>query len=225
VYAAVGDGRLSGLALYDRESKLGTVFATDPALVRLFLKMSRSKHFFLEAGTTAPTALPPGIKPLDRFDLLALDNPSPISYDPNVVRGMRPDDLPAVQALAAVVYARPGVRWRRIALRDGDVAFVAEVGGQLAGFGFLTVADSTALLHGLTVAPGFRGIGLGNELTAARITAASELGVHRVLVEVSKGNPPVVAIARRTGFTPVGAVVYASRRPKQALDMEEQAYR
>lgn len=218
--ARSGDAAV-GSYLYDREIKTGAISATDPGVVRTFLSMRRPVNLFLEFPPGVPVQLPKGYTEIDRLDVFELRDPKPISYvEPRVVplRTLdvrRYDDL---FELAEEVYGYSQRRTILQALADGDIAFAArdEGDGTLGGFAFAMVDGDDAILYGLTVRPGMRGVGLGNAFTAARLSALAALGVKRVRSEISRTNFASRRIARHFGFVPVGQIVYATRKVSAA---------
>ena len=215
VVLALADRRIVGMSLLDRESMLGSLFASDDKVARILLKRLRMRDFF--ADGTIPGRIV-GAHEIDRFTILQLQNPSALPYDSNIVRPMSADDLPAVTVIAESVYGGRSRRFIESSFRGGDLGFVAmsQAPGRIAGFGFATVVASIARLHTLTVVAMDRARGLGTELTNARLAALSALGVDRVIVEISRQNVASLRIATRAGFASVGETIYYSRRPQLA---------
>lgn len=219
VYLATDNGHLAGVYVYDKGDKVGSIVATEPAVVTTFLSMRKGRSLFIEMPKGTPGVVPPGTTEIGRYDVYELDSPTAQPFDGSRVRPMLPGDLPAVVHLAEKVYVVPQVRQLRSAVADGDVAFVATGPMGIEGFALATIGDDAALFHGLTVDPTARNSGLGNELTAARLCAVAALGVRKVRVEIARGNAPPARIAQRFGFEKVGEIVYTTRRPGEALDL------
>jgi ribosomal protein S18 acetylase RimI-like enzyme len=213
VILALADGKIVGMSLYDQESMLGSLFASEDKVARVLLKRSRLRDFFAD-GTIPSRIL--DAKEIDRFTILQLQSPSALPYDASVVRPMQAGDLPAVVALAEEVYRGRARKFVESSFRGGDLGFVAMSGSRLAGFGFAMVVGSIARLHTLTVSARDRARGLGTDLTNARLTALNVLGVDRVIVEISRQNVASLRIATRAGFVPIGDTVYYSRKPEAA---------
>ncbi len=213
VVLALDERKLVGLALLDRESAMGSLFATEDRVAKVLMKRVRMTDFFADASIPGRIL---GAKEVDRFTILQLRNPQPMDYDTSVVRPMTADDLGAVTFIAQDVYRSRAQRFIESSFKAGDLGFVAMSGGRIAGFGFATVVGSVARLHTLTVAAPERARGLGTELTKARLSTLAALGVDRVIVEISRQNTASLQIARAMGFAPVGDSVYYSKNPPAA---------
>lgn len=213
VVLALADRRIAGMALLDRESGLGSLFASEDIVARVLLKRLRMRDFFADA--TIPGRILRS-REIDRFTILQLRNLAAASYDAGVVRPMSADDLPAVIEIAETVYQGRARRFLQSSFQGGDLGFVAVCGGRVVGFGFATVVGTVARLHTLTVDADQRARGLGTEIMNARLSTLAALGVERVIVEISRQNVASMRIATRAGFAPVGETVYYSRRPEAA---------
>jgi L-amino acid N-acyltransferase YncA len=215
VVIAVSEGKVIGLAIKNRESAMGTVFAEDPRVAKALLKRLHLKHFFLD--TKEENWNVPGAVLVDAFDVLMLKGPRTESFDASRIRPMTETDLTTVTRIAQQVYKGKAKRWIHHSFKGGDVGFVAVDGGRVVGFAFATVAGKTARLHTLTVEPNHRSRGLGGDLMAARLNTLAALGVEEVLVEISRFNLPSISIARKVGFIKVGESAYISKNPDLML--------
>lgn len=215
VVAAFSGGKVVGLAIKNRESAMGTVFAEDPRVAKALLKRLPVKHFFLD--TREENWKVPGAVLVDTFDVLRLRGPRAQPFDAGRIRAMTERDLPTVTRIAEQVYKGRAKRWIEHSFRGGDVGFVAVDRGRVVGFAFATVAGRTARLHTLTVLPQNRSHGLGKDLMAARLNTLAALEVEEVLVEISRFNLASLSVARRAGFAKVGESAYLSRNPDLML--------
>jgi L-amino acid N-acyltransferase YncA len=213
VALALDGQKIVGMALMDRESGMGSLFAGEDKVVRVLLKRIRMRDFFADATIPARVV---GAKEIDRFTILQLRNPQAMDYDAEVVRPMKPEDLPGVIALAENVYRGRAAKFLQSSFKGGDLGFVATSAGRIMGFGFATVVGTVARLHTLTVAAPDRARGVGTEIMNARISALAVLGVDRIIVEISKQNAASLRIATKVGFVPFGETVYYSRNPPEA---------
>ncbi len=213
VVLALDDRKLVGLALMDRESGMGSLFASEDRVAKVLLKRVRMTDFFADA--TIPGRILDA-KEVDRFSILQLRNPQAMDYDSEVVRPMNAGDLPAVVTMTENVYRGRAARFIESSFKAGDLGFVAASAGRIMGFGFATVVGTVARLHTLTVSPSDRARGLGTEIMKARLSTLAALGVDRVIVEISKQNAASLRIATKVGFAPIGETVYYSRNPPSA---------
>lgn len=213
VVLALDQRKIVGLALLDRESGMGSLFATEETVARALTKRVRMVDFFADASIPGRVLR---AQEVDRFTILQLRNPQPMDYDTQLIRPMTADDLPMVTALAQQVYRSRAARFIDSSFKSGDLGFVAASQGRVMGFGFATVVGSVARLHTLTVAAPERARGLGTEITKARLSTLAALGVDRVIVEISRQNVASLRIAAKVGFATVGESVYYSRNPPSA---------
>lgn len=213
VVLALDDRTIVGLALMDRESGMGSLFANEDKIAKVLLKRVRMSDFFADA--TIPGRVLRA-KEVDRFSILQLRNPQAVDYDSDIVRPMNAGDLPAVISLTENVYRGRAARFIESSFKAGDLGFVAASAGRIMGFGFATVVGTVARLHTLTVAPGDRARGLGTQIMNARLSTLAALGVDRVIVEISKQNAASLHIAMKSGFTAIGETIYYSRNPPGA---------
>lgn len=213
VVLALADRTIKGMALLDRESGMGSLFATDDAVAKVLMKRVRARDFFADA--TIPGRML-GSTEVDRFTILQLMNPKAMDYDTNLIRPMSSMDLPAVIQIAEGVYRGRARHFITSSFNAGDLGFVATSGGRVVGFGFAMIVGSVARMHTLTVDAPYRAQGIGTQLMNARLSALAALGVERVLVEISKQNTASLRIATRAGFAAAGETVYYSRSPQAA---------
>ncbi len=213
VVLALDERKIVGMALLDRESGMGSLFASEDRVARVLMKRVRMTDFFADANIPGRML---GAQEVDRFTVLQLQNPQPADYDTSVIRPMTADDLGMVTVIAQDVYRSRAQRFIESSFKAGDLGFVAVSSGRVVGFGFAMVVGSVARLHTLTVAAPYRAQGLGTELTKARLSTLAALGVDRVLVEISRQNTASLQIARKMGFAPIGDTVYYSRNPPAA---------
>jgi L-amino acid N-acyltransferase YncA len=213
VVLALDDRRIVGLALWDRESGMGSLFASEDAVARVLMKRVRMTDFFAD-GTIPGRIL--RAQEIDRFTILQLRNPQPMEYDSSVVRPMTADDLAPVIGITQSVYRERAGAFIQSSFKAGDFGYVATAQGHVVGFGFATVVGTVARLHTLTVAPAERARGIGTEIMKARLSALAALGVDRVITEISRQNVASLRIATKVGFAPVGESVYYSRNPAAA---------
>ena len=213
VVLALDERKIVGLALLDRESGMGSLFAAEDSVAKVLLKRCRMNDFFAD-GTIPGRIL--NAKEIERFQILQLRNPQPMDYDSTVVRPMTADDLGSVTAITQNVYRERAAAFIRSSFNAGDLGYVAVVRGLVVGFGFATVVGTTARLHTLTVAATERSRGLGTEIMKARLSALAAMGVDRVIVEISRQNVPSLRVASKVGFAPIGESIYYSRNPGAA---------
>lgn len=213
VVLALADRTVKGMSLLDRESGMGSLFATDDAVAKVLMKRVQMRDFFADA--TIPGRIL-GAREMDRFTIYQLQNPKAMDYDTSLVRPMAAQDLPAVIAISEGVYRGRARRFITSSFEAGDLGFVAVSSGRIVGFGFAMVVGSVARLHTLTVDAPYRAQGIGTQIMNARLSTLAALGVERVILEISRQNVASIRVATRAGFAPVGETIYYSRAPQAA---------
>ena len=131
-----------------------------------------------------------------------------VARDPSL-RPMREADLSAVMRIEDRAYPFP---WTLGIFRDclhaGYPMWVQEQGGEIVGYGVLSIAADEAHVLNLCTAPGHEGQGLGQRMLQALLRIARGAGARRVFLEVRPSNPRAIALYDRQGFNEIG------RRPR-----------
>ncbi len=213
-------GDVVGVGLYNREAKVGTVLAPSTEVAETLRKYLGCKDFFSEYQHKITIRPNYYISSSDKRRMAAYDNAAynvfethkvyrlegipPMTYDPTLVRPMVEDDLGKVIDLAKRVYRLRSRRWIRALHESGDLGYVAEVGGEIVGFGFACVCGEHGRLHTLGVHPDHRGKGIAKELHRARLEAMRRMGVTTVIDEIADWNLASIRISTLSGFRPVG---------------------
>ena len=125
------------------------------------------------------------------------------------LRPMRESDLDAVMDIELRAYPFP---WTHGIFRDcllaGYPMWVQEQGGELLGYGVLSIAADEAHVLNLCTAPGCEGQGLGRRMLQSLLRIARGGGAQRVFLEVRPSNPRAIELYDRSGFNEIG------RRPR-----------
>ena len=128
--------------------------------------------------------------------------PSPL------LRPMRIDDLPQVQALDELTFSNPwtsdSFRYELLENPNGH-CWVAEQAGQLAGFIVFWLVVDEIHIAVIAVRPNFRGQGIGRQLVVTGLRALIPLGAVSATLEVREGNLAAQNLYRYFGFRQVGA--------------------
>lgn len=139
----------------------------------------------------------------------------PPTLDP-AIRLLRENDVDEVVAMMRVYYADDRYPFDEGTARGAVRGFLAEpargrlwvfdAGDEAAGYFALTLGYSLeyggrdAFLDELYVRPRYRGRGLGTRALATVKSAARELGVRALHLEVGRARPEVMAMYRKAGF-------------------------
>ncbi|WBO61925.1 GNAT family N-acetyltransferase [Streptomyces camelliae] len=158
-------------------------------------------------------------------------NPAAVS-----VRPARPDDVEAIRAIrnhaiehSTALWTRTpqtaaqGVAWLAAHLERGS-AFVAEAGGEVAGFavygpwreldGYRHTVENSVYVR-----EDRHGLGIGSALLTALIAAAREAGHHVMIAGIEAGNTPSIRLHERFGFQHAGTLPEVGTKFGRWLDL------
>ncbi|MDZ7643946.1 MAG: ribosomal protein S18-alanine N-acetyltransferase [Woeseiaceae bacterium] len=117
------------------------------------------------------------------------------------VRSMTHDDLAVVSDIERRSYEFP---WSHGVFRDcllaGYVCTALDRGGEMVGYGILSIAAGEAHILNLCVDPVFRSLGYGHRLLDELLYRARQAEVREVFLEVRPSNRNAVALYRKKGF-------------------------
>ncbi|GHE05011.1 N-acetyltransferase [Streptomyces alanosinicus] len=152
------------------------------------------------------------------------------------VRPARPEDVAAVRAIRnhAVEHSTAlwtetpqtpaeAVTWLAAHLERGS-AFVAETGGEVAGFAvYGPWRDLAGYRHtvenSVYVRADRHGLGIGSALLATLVTAAREAGHHVMIAGIEAGNTASIRLHERCGFQNVCTVAEVGTKFGRWLDL------
>jgi GNAT superfamily N-acetyltransferase len=201
---ATGPTGVDGIFLRRDAEMIGTIFARDrPAAEALYgtrKDLSVYSEFLLGSE-----ALP---FPVFSIELASWDRPHPFAHR---VRSMRGSDGPPVLHLMQEVYGMVDERWFRAPPSPEEHGLVAEIAGRIVGAAWLTLVGGEGRLHSLSVAPRYRGLGVGADLWHARMLLARREGIRRVVTEIAETNGASRAISAAGGMRRIGQI-FENRR-------------
>ncbi|ROR35094.1 ribosomal protein S18-alanine N-acetyltransferase [Inmirania thermothiophila] len=121
------------------------------------------------------------------------------------LRPLRAADLPAVIAIERAAYAFP---WSegifRDCLRAGYPGWVYEEGGEIRGYGLMSVTVGECHILNLCVRPQDQGRGIGRLILEHLIDQARRAGADSAFLEVRPSNRVAIRLYRDLGFDTVG---------------------
>jgi len=121
------------------------------------------------------------------------------------IRPMHHTDVAAVAEVERQTYEYP---WSAGIFRDcllaGYISVVLDSGGEVVGYGIMSVAAGEAHLLNLCIAGEFRRRGVGSRLLHYLLSRAQHSGTDRVFLEVRPSNKPALKLYRQAGFQAVG---------------------
>ena len=124
---------------------------------------------------------------------------------PLELRPMRDQDLIRVAEIERAAYEfpwSPGVF--RDCLRVGYNCWVMDVGGEVEGYGIMSVAAGESHVLNLCVNIGWQGCGLGRRMLYKLLDVARDHFASVMLLEVRPSNPRALRLYENVGFSEVG---------------------
>jgi GNAT superfamily N-acetyltransferase len=192
-------GSVRAIVLDDPVERTTSVFTRSPEFAAWFAGQRGDRGFY------SSVRLP---LPLETFGIYvaAPESPEPGHRYRHAVRRAAPADLPQVLGLLREVYGSADEHWFEGLDRSRESCFIAEVGGRLAGAGWVSVVGAHARLHSLAVRASARRLGLGTDLLFARLEWARGHGARNVLSEIADANAGSRAVAARGGMVRAGEI-------------------
>lgn len=118
------------------------------------------------------------------------------------LRPMAEVDLPHIQRIELASYEHPWTPGNFAdSLKAGYSMWVREAAGEIIGYYALMVAAGEAHLLNLTIAPVWRGHGLGRDLLEHCLARACDHRAESLYLEVRTSNTAAIALYRSSGFT------------------------
>jgi len=93
--------------------------------------------------------------------------------------------------------------------------FVADLGGEVAGYVVVQLVADEAEIQNLAVAPGRRRQGIGMALVRRALAEAEALGASRVFLDVRESNHAARRLYAGLGFEPIARRRGYYRRPRE----------
>ena len=119
-------------------------------------------------------------------------------------RHMTGADLDAVVAIEETIYPHPWTRGNfSDSLAAGHHCWIAECGGEMAGYTVVTVAAGEAHLLNLSVAGSWQRRGIGREMRSFVLRLARESGAARIFLEVRPSNRAARSLYAAAGFAEI----------------------
>ncbi len=119
------------------------------------------------------------------------------------MRSFRPEDEGLLFGVAKLAFFEQDER-RTLETLERDTVFVAELGGEPAGYVAIEEEDGVLRVEQLVVHPAHEAEGIGNQLLDWAEGYAISAGAARLQVVVETGNERAVSFYRRRGFVVAG---------------------
>jgi ribosomal-protein-alanine N-acetyltransferase len=121
------------------------------------------------------------------------------------IRPMHELDVPAIVGIERAAYQFP---WSegifRDCLRVGYVCRVIDVGGDMAGYGIMSVGAGEAHILNVCIADEYRGRGFARKVLQYLLDRARAAGMHEAFLEVRPSNTTAAHLYHSMGFEQVG---------------------
>jgi GNAT superfamily N-acetyltransferase len=218
-------GNVLGVALGDRDTQLGTIFAPDSDVCEALRHEIGHTEFFSEvrhpklASVKALNIAAPdeAYNLYETFEVMSLEQrPEDLGYDTALVSPYKDKDRAGTVQLLSAVYGVACEQWLDASLLHGDLAWVAHEGETVIGLAMATLIGTNARLHTLTVHPDHQNKGIGTALYRARLRGLFDIGATRVITECATWNVAALEIARAHGFHKSGVMYVESARDQRA---------
>jgi [ribosomal protein S18]-alanine N-acetyltransferase len=121
------------------------------------------------------------------------------------IRPMHDLDVPVIVAIERAAYQFP---WSegifRDCLRVGYVCRVVDIGGDMAGYGIMSVGAGEAHILNVCVAEEYRGRGFARKVLQYLLDRARAAGMYEAFLEVRPSNITAAHLYQSMGFEQVG---------------------
>jgi [ribosomal protein S18]-alanine N-acetyltransferase len=121
------------------------------------------------------------------------------------IRPMHELDVPAIVGIERAAYQFP---WSegifRDCLRVGYVCRVVDIGGDMAGYGIMSVGAGEAHILNVCIAEEYRGRGFARKVLQYLLDRARAAGMYEAFLEVRPSNTTAAHLYRSMGFEQVG---------------------
>lgn len=190
-----------GLFVSDPVERISTAFTRSRSLAEEFVRGRGA------AGVFADFRCEPSAEAFDVFALRFGLKPLEHRFR-HPLRPYAREDFANVLALVREVYGTANERWFEGLPNESESGFVSEVGGRLAGVGWVCRAGPHARLHSVTVRAPYRRMGIGTDLLFARLISAERTGAADVFSEISRNNLVSERMAASSGMTASGQIYF-----------------
>jgi GNAT superfamily N-acetyltransferase len=199
------DGKISGLFIYDRSEKSGTIFTRSREAFDLFYELRPFNFLFAELNTEHEN------EPYDIYKVEFGNTFIEHRFGHEISVAKR-ENMGEVKQF--MISAHPGIngKWVEVALKDGERCFLVKLEDQIAGLAWASLVNRVGRLHSLYVNPQFRGLGIGEDLLRARLLWLRSNRARFAFSEISRFNAPSAKIATRAGMMVSGQIFQYFRK-------------
>ena len=120
-----------------------------------------------------------------------------------IIRPWKYEDILRISEIEKECFPREPWTFKMLASSFETETFfgvIAEDGGEIAGYGGITVAADTADIDNVAVTESFRRGGAGTAVLTELCRIAKEKGAEKVFLEVRVSNSPAMSLYLKNGF-------------------------
>lgn len=120
-----------------------------------------------------------------------------------IIRPWKYEDILRISQIEEECFPREPWNFKMLASSFETETFfgvIAEDGGEIAGYGGVTVAADSADIDNIAVTEPFRHSGVGTAVLTELCKIAKEKGAEKVFLEVRVSNSPAMSLYLKSGF-------------------------
>lgn len=193
------EGAVSGIFLYDDSEKVGSIYTRSREVFDYFYELKPFNFLFAEMRTEVESEI---------YDIYTIDleNLSIVHRFSHEISMAGEGQVGEIERFMVLAYPGMNRRWIKVALKNGDKCFVARLGGEIAGLGWVSFVKSIGRIHSLFVKPQFRRLGIGEDILYARLLWLKSKHARSAFSEISRLNSSSLRIAMKAQMRVCGQV-------------------
>ena len=125
-----------------------------------------------------------------------------------IIRPWKYEDILRISEIETECFPQEPWNFKQLASSFGSESFfglLAEDGGEIAGYGGISIAADSADIDNIAVTEPYRNSGVATSVLNALCALAKEKGVCKVFLEVRVSNTPAMMLYLKNGFKGVYA--------------------
>jgi ribosomal protein S18 acetylase RimI-like enzyme len=186
------EGAVSGIFIYDDAEKSGTIYTRSMEVFDCFFEMKRPSFDFI--FSELPTE-----HENEAYDIYTVnleENSSAIEHSfSHGISIAEQSQIGKIEQFMALTHPGINKRWVKVALKNGDKCFIVRLDKEIAGVGWVSIANRIGRLHSLYVKPRFWRMGIGEDLLFARLLWLRSKHARSAFSEISHYNSSSSRIA------------------------------
>jgi GNAT superfamily N-acetyltransferase len=193
------EDNVSGIFTYDDFERVGTVYTRSRKVFDYFCGLKPFDFLFAELRTEVESEI---------YDIYTIDleNHDIVHRFSHEISMADEGQIGEIERFMVLAYPGMNRRWVKVALKNGDKCFVARLGSEIAGLGWISFVKSIGRIHSLFVKPQFRRLGIGEDILYARLLWLKSKHARSAFSEISRYNPSSLRIALKAQMKVSGQV-------------------